>query len=120
MSRRITPQVDHYQTPVRAAAPQAIGIARALARAFTAPALLGAGSIRYGYPQIGSRNKYQGYANTPQLFLGYSPRKVAAGAFRGAPAAIPSTSAPISTLNTPTMRAMATVTNQQITGAYYG
>jgi hypothetical protein len=118
---RIAPHVDYYTTPVRAASPQSIGIARALARSFTAGALRGTGAIRYGYPQIGSRNKFQGYANTPQLFTGYSPTKVAGGAFRGARPAIPSTSAPITMLNTPTMRAMATVTNAtQLNGASYG
>jgi hypothetical protein len=110
----ITPQVDYYQTPVRAAAPQAIAIARALARAFTRPAIRGAGATRLGEPAIGTRRKFQGYANTPQLFIGYNPRRVAAGAFRGPHPAIPSTSAPISTLNTPTMRAMATVTTAQL------
>lgn len=114
----ITPQVDHYETPVRAAAPQAIAIARALARAFTRTSIRGAGVTRLGEPAMGTRRKFQGYANTPQLFIGYDPRKVAGGTFRGQRPAIPSTAAPITTLNTPTMRAMATVTNAQLGRAY--
>lgn len=112
--RRLTPQVDEYRTRVRAAAPQAIGIARALADRITRPALRGAGTVHYGYPAIGTRMKYAGYANSPQLFIGYDPRKVAAGSFRGAPGALPSTTSPASALNSPLQRAMATVTAQQL------
>jgi len=110
------PQVDVYRTPVRAAAPQAIGIARALG------AMLGrginghTGTIRYGYPALGDRNKFAGYANTPQLFMGYDPMKVARGAFRGAPGALPSTSNPTTLLNSPLQASMATVTAGQLAG----
>lgn len=120
MSRTIRPRVDHYQTPVRAAAPQAIALAVALARRITSPATRGAGTIKYGYPAIGTREKYAGYADTPQLFIGYSPSKVAAGAFRGAPGALPSTSTPTTLLNSPLQRAMATVTDQQLGGGQNG
>ncbi len=112
--RRIVPRVDHYQVPVRAAAPQAIGLARGLAAWMTRRDIRGAGAVRYGYPQIGTRMKYAGYANPPQLFTGYDPRKVARGAFRGAPGALPSTSAPTNVLNSPLQRAMSTVTQQQM------
>lgn len=115
MSRRsgTQPEIQHYSVPVRAAAPQAIALARGLARAFTQPSLRGTGAVRYGYPGIGMREKFGGYANSPQLFLGYSPHKVAAGAFRGAPGALPSTSSPTSLLNNTLLRAVATITEQQ-------
>lgn len=112
----IAPEVDYYTTPVRAAAPQAVAIARALARAFTRPSIRGSGAVRIGEPAIGTSHKFAGYANPPQLFLGYDPHKVAGGTFRGAHPALPSTSTPITALNTPTMRAMATVTNAQLNG----
>lgn len=114
--RTIRPRVDHYSTPVRAAAPQAIAMAVALGRRLTAPSLQGTGSIIYGYPDIGTRTKYAGYADSPQLFLGYSPSKVAAGAFRGSPGALPSTSAPATLLNSPLQRSMAAVTDMQLGG----
>jgi hypothetical protein len=91
--RRIIPGVDVYRTPVRARHPL-----------FTAPALRGAGTVRYGQPSIGTRGKYLGYANPPQLFTGYDPRKVAAGTFRGAPGALPSTTSPVTALNNPLQR----------------
>lgn len=114
--RRITPVVEHYQTPVRAAAPQAITLAMRLARLLGADINGSRGTIRYGYPAIAGRGKYQGYADTPQLFTGYSPQKVAAGAFRGAPGSLPSTSPPTSLLGNPLQAAMATVTAQQLAG----
>lgn len=113
---RQTPQVQVYRTPVRAAAPQAVGLALAAARRILGPAMRGTGAVRYGYPQIGTRAKYAGYANTPQLFLGYSPRKVAAGTFRGSPGSLPSTNSPTTLLNSPLQRSMATVTDYQLAG----
>lgn len=107
------PEVDIYRTPVRAAAPQAIGIARALARLFGAEDLRGAGTVRYGEPAPGTRHKYAGYANTPQLFIGYSPLKVAAGTVRNQPGALPSTSAPTTVLNSPLQRSLLIVANGQ-------
>lgn len=111
------PRVQHYQTPVREAAPQAIAMAVALKRRITSVSLRGSGAIIYGYPDIGTRTKFAGYANTPQLFLGYSPSKVAAGAFRGSPGALPSTSSPATILNSPLQRSMAAVTDMQLGGS---
>ncbi len=104
---RIIPRVDVYRTPVRASAPQAIGMAASLARLFTAPSLRGAGTVRYGQPALGTRGKFLGYAQPPQLFTGYDPRKVAGGTFRGAPGALPSTTGPVTALNSPLQRAVA-------------
>jgi hypothetical protein len=114
--RRIVPRVDVYAVPVRSAAPQAISIARGLAQAFTRTSLRGAGKVRYGAPALGDRAKFSGYAVPPQLFIGYNPRKVAAGAFRGNPGALPSTSSPLTTLNSPLQRATAMMTDQQLAG----
>jgi hypothetical protein len=107
------PQVDIYRTPVRAAAPQAIGLARALARLFGGEDLRGAGTVRYGQAQIGTREKYAGYANPPQLFIGYDPRKVASGAVRNQPGALPSTNSPTTLLNSPLQASLTTITNGQ-------
>lgn len=117
MSTTQRPEVDLYQVKVRAAAPQAIAIARGLGALF-GRAINGRtnGAVRYGYPAIGTRAKYAGYAFPPQLFRGYDPRKVAAGAFRGAPGALPSTSSPTTLLNNPLQASMATVTTQQLAG----
>lgn len=110
------PQVQTYTTRVRAAAPQAIAIAQGLGRLFIRGVDGQTGTVRYGYPAIGTRAKYQGYAFPPQLFRGYDPRKVARGAFRGTPGALPSTSSPTTLMNNPLQNAMATVTTQQLAG----
>lgn len=111
------PEVQEYRTPVRAAAPQAIAIARGLGRLY-GRAINGQtnGAVRYGYPAIGTRAKFTGYGFPPQLFRGYDPRKVAAGAFRGAPGALPSTSSPTTLANNPLQASMALVTSQQLAG----
>jgi hypothetical protein len=111
---RIVPRVDYYTTPVHAAAPQAIGLAGSLARLFTSVALRGAGAVRYGQPAIGTRGKFAGYVNPPQLFTGYSPGKVAGGTFRGAPGSLPSTNSPTTVLNSPLQRALSTVATTQM------
>jgi hypothetical protein len=107
------PRVDIYRTPVRAAAPQAIGLARALGALFGRGINGQTGTVLYGYPAIGDRAKFAGYANSPQLFIGYDPAKVAAGAFRGAPGGLPSTANPN---NTALQRSLATVTAVQLAG----
>lgn len=117
MTRRIVPRVDHYSVPVRAVSPQAAGLARRLAALLTAPAVIGAGTVRYGYPAPGTRAKYAGYADTPQLFVGYSPRRVAGGTFRGAPGGLPATSGPVNWGNAPLMRSMATLSSMQLGGS---
>lgn len=111
------PEVLEYRTPARAAAPQAIGIARALGALFGRGINGRTGTVRYGDGgQLGSREKFTGYGNTPQLFIGWDPKKVAGGMFRGRPGALPSTSAPTTVLNSPLQRAMATVTAHQLAG----
>lgn len=117
---RTVPTVLHYSVPVRAADPRAISLARRIAAAFTSTALRGAGTVRYGYPAIGDRAKYAGYVDPPQLFIGYSPARVAAGAFRGAPGSLPATSTVINPGNSPLMRSMATVSTVQMGGSKSG
>lgn len=114
--RRIVPHVDVYSVPVRSASPQAIGIARGLAQAFTRTSLRGAGKVRYGIPAIGDRAKFAGYALPPQIFIGYNPLKVAGGSFRGNPGSLPSAGGPLSALNSPLQRATAAMTDQQLAG----
>lgn len=113
MMKLIRPRVDIYTVPVRWAAPQAIGLARMLG-AMTGRGINGrAGTVHYGSPDIGTRSNFTGYADPPQLFTGYDPRKVAGGGYRGAPRGLPSTSAPASAITDPLLRSMATVTNAQ-------
>lgn len=113
---RIVPGVLTYATRVRLPDPRAIGLARGIGQLYGRGINGQAGTVRFGYPAIGTRTKFQGYANTPQLFRGYSPRKVAAGSFRGVPGSLPSTSNPSTLLNSPLQNAMATVTLQQMQG----
>lgn len=114
---RIVPGVLTYATKVRLPAPQAIALARGIGALYGRGINGETGSVRFGYPAIGTRTKFAGYANTPQLFMGYSPRKVAAGSFRGMPGALPATSNPGTfPLNSPLQNAMATVTLQQMQG----
>ena len=114
------PRVLRYTVRVRAAAPQAVAIATGLAW-LHGKAINGSpggnGAIRYGYPAIGTREKFQGYASPPQIFSGYTAKRVAGGAIRLTPAGLPSTSAPVSVLSSPLVRAMATVGSAQMSGA---
>ena len=110
------PRVDVYEVPVRAPDPRATGLAVALGRLCIRGIDGKAGTIRYGYPAPGTRHKYAGYVSPPQLFIGYDPRKVAAGAFRGQPGHLPSANAPNPGLSA-LQRSMATVTAQQIGGS---
>jgi hypothetical protein len=40
------------------------------------------GTVRFGYPQIGMSAKYQGYGAPQQMFIGWSPSRVAGGTVR--------------------------------------
>jgi hypothetical protein len=109
------PRVVEYQTPVRAAAPQAVAIALGLAW-LQGKAIRGDnGSTRYGWPGMDTqRTKYAGYVTPPQIFTGYSARRVAGGSIRATPAALPSTTNPVTV--TPLMRSLAAVSAQQLGG----
>jgi hypothetical protein len=110
------PRKSTFLTKVRWAAPQAIGQASALGW-LQGKAIAGDnGAIRYGYPTIGTRAKFNGYAFPGQLFLGYSARKVAGGSIRLTPGALPSTSSPDTLLSSPLQMAMRTVTVRQMQG----
>jgi hypothetical protein len=110
------PQVVNYKTPVRSAAPQAIGMARALGWLFGKAIRGDNGTIRYGYPGLDSqRTSYKGYVYPPQLFVGYDPARVAAGLVRPDPQSLPGDStAPWASANSPTQRAMQAVTLSQM------
>ena len=110
------PRTTIYRTPVRWAAPQAIATALGLGWLYGKAIRGDNGAIRYGYPTFGDRAKYTGYAYPPQLFVGYSARRVAAGAIRVNAAGLPSSKSPGSLLNSPLKRATSTVTAQQIAG----
>lgn len=109
-------EVTIYRTPVRSAAPQAIGLARALGWLYGKAIKGDNGSIRYGYPSIQSqRTKYAGYVYPPQIFVGYDPSKVAAGLIRPDPAGLPGDSiSPYASTGSPIMAAMAAVTTSQM------
>lgn len=109
------PRVTIYRTPVRAAAPQAVAIAAGLGRLFGRGINGRTGTIRYGYPSMSAqRTKYAGYVNPPQLFIGYTAKRVAGGAIRATPPAIPTSTQPWSLTGSPLMQAMATVSAGQL------
>lgn len=110
------PRVTVYRTPVRWAAPQAIAQAVGLGWLYGKAIAGDNGAVRYGYPALGTRRKFTGYAFPPQIFLNYSARRVAAGAIRNKRGALPATNAPTSVLNSPLKKATATVTARQIAG----
>jgi hypothetical protein len=109
----VKPAVLVYQVPVRAAAPQAVAVARGLAWLY-GKAINGSpggnGSIRYGWPGLDTqRTAYTGYVNPPQIFTGYDPMKVAAGFARIAPGRLPGTSNTTGPMS-PLSQAMMTAT----------
>lgn len=109
------PQVTTYRTRVHAAAPQAVAIATGLGRLFGRAIRGHNGAIRYGYPSMSTqRTKYAGYADPPQMFIGYTAKRVAGGAIRATPPAIPTSTQPYSLTGSPLMQAMANVTAGQL------
>lgn len=111
-----TPGKVTFRTTVRQAAPQAIGYASALGWLHGKAIKGDNGHTLYGYPAIGMRAKYQGYAFPGQLFVGYSARRVATGAIRVNTGGLPSTASTASTLASPLVMAMRTVTAGQLQG----
>lgn len=107
-------EVTVYRTPVRWAAPQAIGLARALGWLHGKAIKGDNGAIRYGYPTLGTRAKYTGYVYPPQLFVGYDPAKVAAGLIRPDPASLPGESMNPYNSGSPLQRAMGAVMQSQM------
>ncbi len=107
------PRAVIYRTVVRAAAPQAVATALGLGWLHGKAIRGDAGAVRSGYPALGARNKYAGYAAPPQIFTGYSARRVAGGAVRAGGAGLPSANAPPTVLSSPLSAAMATVTSMQ-------
>lgn len=109
-------QVVNYRTPVRSAAPQAIGLARALGWLYGKAIKGDNGAIRYGYPSLDTnRTSYKGYVYPPQIFIGYDPAKVAAGLVRPDPASLPGDSmSPYASTGSPLAAAMAAVTTSQM------
>jgi hypothetical protein len=112
------PLVTVFRTPVRSAAPQAIRMARALGWLHGKAIKGDNGTIVYGYPSIQTqRTAYKGYVNPPQLFLGYDPKKVAAGFIRPDPASLPGDSVGAAAGRSPLQQAMHNVTvSQQANG----
>ena len=111
------PQSTTFRTKVRWAAPQAIAQARGLGWLFGKAIRGDNGAVIYGYPALGTRQKFTGYAYPGQLFIGYSARRVAGGAIRVTPSGLPSTSSTVTQLSSPLVQAMRTVTVGQMTGA---
>jgi hypothetical protein len=113
----VIPRSTTYRTRVRWAAPQAIAIARGLGWLHGKAIAGDNGQVIIGYPAIGTRQKFAGYAFPGQLFIGYSARRVAGGAIRVTPSGLPSTSSTASQLASPLVQAMRTVTVGQMTGS---
>jgi hypothetical protein len=108
-NRVIKPKVLHYNTPVHAAHPISVGMASALGTLYGRGINGQTGTIRYGYPAPGTRRKYGGYVNPPQMFTGWSPASVAGGSVRRSPGGLPGTQAPPGYLS-PLLKAAMTVT----------
>lgn len=108
------PEVRVYRTPVRSAAPQAVALARGLGWLFGKAIKGDNGAIRYGYPSLGTRAKYTGYVNPPQVFTGYDPGQVAAGFIRPDPASLPGDSVSPAAGRSPLHQAMSNVTVSQM------
>jgi hypothetical protein len=106
----------HRVITLRAIAPQAVALNLGLGRLYGRGINGRTGTVRYGAPAIGTRNNFTGYAFPPQLFSGYSAKRVAAGAIRVPTPALPSTTSPDSLLASPLSRAMATVGARQMQG----
>lgn len=111
-------QVTDYRTRVRWANPASIAQAVGLGWLFGKAIAGDNGAVRYGGPGDiqSNRTAFTGYAFPPQMFIGYSARRVAAGAIRNNHAGLPNSKSPASLLASPLQRAMATVTAQQIAG----
>lgn len=109
------PLVLQYIVRVRAASPQAIALAAGLGQLYGRGINGQTGTIRYGDPRgiQTQRSAFKGYVTPPQIFKGYTARRVAGGAIRNAPARLPSANAP-SLSTSPLTRAMATVSAQQL------
>lgn len=108
------PQVTTYRVPVRWAAPQAIAQAVGLGWLYGKAIRGDNGAIRYGGGPgdiQAQRSAFTGYAQPPQLFIGYDPRKVAAGLIRPDPMSLPNAS---QTAQGPVTRAMHALTLSQI------
>jgi hypothetical protein len=67
------------------------------------------GAFRYGAAGIATnRTKYGGYVYPPQMFIGWNPKRVAGGAIRYKPSALPAT-APNNPTDNPLQTAVATI-----------
>jgi len=118
MARDYQPRATTYAVPVRWPHPLAIMIASRLGRLHGHGIDGRTGTVRYDGPGDiqAQRTNYAGYVNTPQIFLGWSPRRRGGG---GGHARIPtpalSTTHVPSTASagSPLMRAMAAATNAQ-------
>jgi hypothetical protein len=111
------PRTTNYRTPVRWAAPQSIAQAVGLGWLYGKAIRGDNGHVIIGYPALGTRQKFTGYAFPGQLFIGYSARRVAGGSIRVTPSGLPSTSSSAGQLASPLVQAMRTVTVGQMTGA---
>jgi hypothetical protein len=111
-------QVIRRVITLRGIAPQTVALNLGLGRLYGRGINSHNGAIRYGEPQIGSRNNFTGYAAPPQLFTGYSAKRVATGAIKPTQPALPSTTSPDTLLQSPLSRAMATVGARQMAGGY--
>jgi hypothetical protein len=118
VAKKIRASADDFRVPVRRPHPIAVAVVSA-ASALSGKDINGSrGTIRYGEPSIGSRRKFSGYMYPPQLFIGWDPKKTAAGRIQagaGGTPGLPSTNAPAGTYS-PLLAAMANVTRNESGG----
>lgn len=110
MPRLIKPKAERRVSIVPAIHPIAAAMMGALdARLAVEDLAGGSGTVRYGYPDIGTRDKYAGYVYPQQMFLGWNPAKVAAGNVVPTIGGLPGTQAPPGPIS-PMLQAAMTVT----------
>lgn len=94
MARLWPSRKDKQATEVRHANVYSVWMANSLGNLYGHGINGHTGTIRYGYPQIGSGMKYAGYAFPQQMFIGWNPHRVATGAVRPHAGGLPGGQAP--------------------------
>jgi len=113
MSRKtIKPRVQTYAVPFHSRDPIGIATVTALQNLYQRGMSGQAGAVRIGWPALGLRNNFTGYAAPAQLFTGWNPAKVAAGSIVPTPGGLPGSQAPAGYLS-PLLRQAAAISAMQ-------
>jgi hypothetical protein len=103
------PRTERVTVVLRDPHPVSVYMATALGRLYGRAIAGDNGAFRYGAPGLSTnRSKYGGYAFPAQMFVGWNPKRVAAGAVRYTPQRLPATS-PTDPTDNPLRNAVAMV-----------